>query len=98
MAERLSGGNNAIALLANTVAMAAALLALILTFGPISAPTSIPRFPSLTPRKEASAGGKFLVISAPRCAARLLAFGPRTQCSENGCSCFPFMRGAVGHS
>jgi glycerol uptake facilitator-like aquaporin len=36
MAERLSGGNNAIALLANTVATAAALVALILTFGPIS--------------------------------------------------------------
>src|SRR5215470_16965662 len=36
MAERLSGGNNAVALLANTVATGAALVALILTFGPIS--------------------------------------------------------------
>ena len=36
MADRLSGGNDAIALLANTVATAAALAALILTFGPIS--------------------------------------------------------------
>jgi glycerol uptake facilitator-like aquaporin len=36
MAERLSDGNEAIALLANTAATAAALLALILTFGPIS--------------------------------------------------------------
>ena len=36
MGERLSGGNEAIALLANTVATAAALLALILTFGAIS--------------------------------------------------------------
>jgi len=36
MAERLSGGNAAIALLANTVATGAALAALILTFGPIS--------------------------------------------------------------
>jgi glycerol uptake facilitator-like aquaporin len=36
MASRLSGGNDAIALLANTVATAAALVALILTFGPIS--------------------------------------------------------------
>lgn len=35
-ADRLSGGNQAIALLANTVATAAALIALILTFGPIS--------------------------------------------------------------
>ena len=36
MAERLAGGNIALALLANTVATGAALLALILTFGPIS--------------------------------------------------------------
>ena len=36
MAERLSGGNVAVALLANTVATGAGLVALILTFGPIS--------------------------------------------------------------
>jgi glycerol uptake facilitator-like aquaporin len=36
MGERLAGGNTAIALLANTIATGAALLALILTFGPIS--------------------------------------------------------------
>jgi glycerol uptake facilitator-like aquaporin len=36
MADRLSGGNVAIALLANTVATVSALVALILTFGPIS--------------------------------------------------------------
>ena len=36
MGERLAGGNLAIALLANTIATGAALLALILTFGPIS--------------------------------------------------------------
>ena len=36
MAERLSGGNVAVALLANTIATGAALVALILTFGPIS--------------------------------------------------------------
>jgi glycerol uptake facilitator-like aquaporin len=36
MAERLAGGNQAIALLANTMATGAALAALILTFGPIS--------------------------------------------------------------
>ena len=36
MAERLSGGNVAIALLANTLATSAALVALILTFGSIS--------------------------------------------------------------
>jgi glycerol uptake facilitator-like aquaporin len=36
MGERLSGGNVAIALLANTLATGAALIALILTFGPVS--------------------------------------------------------------
>jgi glycerol uptake facilitator-like aquaporin len=36
MADRLSGGNQAVALLANTIATAAALVALILTFGPVS--------------------------------------------------------------
>jgi glycerol uptake facilitator-like aquaporin len=36
MAERLSGGNVALALLANTIATGAGLIALILTFGPIS--------------------------------------------------------------
>src|SRR5450432_4502054 len=36
MAERLSGGNVAIALLANTIATGAGLVALILTFGPVS--------------------------------------------------------------
>ena len=36
MGERLSGGNTAIALLANTLATGTALAALILTFGPIS--------------------------------------------------------------
>jgi glycerol uptake facilitator-like aquaporin len=36
MGERLAGGNVAIALLANTIATGAALMALILTFGPIS--------------------------------------------------------------
>lgn len=36
MAERLAGGNMALALLANTIATGAALLALILAFGPIS--------------------------------------------------------------
>ncbi len=36
MAERLSGGNVALALLANTIATGAGLVALILTFGPVS--------------------------------------------------------------
>src|SRR5262249_27886411 len=36
MGERLAGGNVAVALLANTLATGAALVALILTFGPVS--------------------------------------------------------------
>src|SRR6188768_3526572 len=36
MGERLAGGNVAVALLANTLATGAGLVALILTFGPIS--------------------------------------------------------------
>jgi len=36
MGERLSGGNVAIALLANTIATGSALVTLILTFGPVS--------------------------------------------------------------
>lgn len=36
MAERLANGNHAVALLANTLATAGALVALILTFGPVS--------------------------------------------------------------
>ena len=36
MGERLANGNVAVALLANTLATGAALVALILTFGPIS--------------------------------------------------------------
>jgi len=40
MAERLSTGNAAIALLANTIATGAALVALILTFGRLSYPNA----------------------------------------------------------
>ena len=36
MGDRLAGGNDAIALLANSLATGAALVALILTFGPVS--------------------------------------------------------------
>src|SRR4029077_2546777 len=42
MGERLAGGNVAIALLANTIATGAALVALIFTFGPISGATFNP--------------------------------------------------------
>src|SRR5262252_5173706 len=53
MGERLSGGNVAIALLANTLATGAALVALILTFGPISGA----HFNPAVTRADASQGG-----------------------------------------
>jgi hypothetical protein len=43
MGERLANGNIAIALLANTIATGAALIALILAFGPIPVLISIRR-------------------------------------------------------
>jgi glycerol uptake facilitator-like aquaporin len=53
MGERLSGGNVAVALLANTLATGAALVALILTFGPISGA----HFNPAVTLADASAGG-----------------------------------------
>jgi len=53
MGDRLAGGNVAIALLANTIATAAALVALILTFGPISGA----HFNPAVTLAEASQGG-----------------------------------------
>jgi glycerol uptake facilitator-like aquaporin len=53
MGERLSGGNVAIALLANTIATGAALVALILTFGP----TSGAHFNPAVTLADASQGG-----------------------------------------
>src|SRR5579872_791887 len=53
MGERLDGGNVALALLANTLATGAALVALILTFGPISGA----HFNPAVTLAEASQGG-----------------------------------------
>jgi len=49
MGERLAGGNVAVALLANTIATGAALVALILTFGPISGPRAWAPSPASPP-------------------------------------------------
>ena len=63
MGERLSGGNVAIALLANTIATGAALVALILTFAPVSGANLNPvvtlsfSFQSEMPWREAAAYG-----------------------------------------
>ena len=61
MAERLSSGNQAVALLANTIATAAALAALILTFGRSLARTSIQSSLSRTHHRVVSPG----VMSLP---------------------------------
>src|ERR1700761_6784256 len=53
MGERLAGGNAAIALLANTIATGAALVALILTFGPVSGA----HFNPVVSLSDASQGG-----------------------------------------
>jgi glycerol uptake facilitator-like aquaporin len=67
MAERLCGGNIGLALLANTIATGAALLALILTFGPISGA----QFNPVVTLSDAIAGGMPWAETAPYIAAQL---------------------------
>jgi glycerol uptake facilitator-like aquaporin len=72
MAERLSGGNVAIALLANTLATGAGLVALILTFGPISGA----HFNPAVTLADAAVGGIAWRDVTPYLAAQLVgAFG-----------------------
>jgi hypothetical protein len=88
MAERLAGGNLAIALLANTLATGAAPVALILTFGTISgAPTSTPPSPSPMPYRVESPGAKRQPILLPRSPVLSAEWARRTSCS--GCRCSP---------
>ena len=78
MADRLSGGNDAIALLANTIATAAALAALILTFGPVSGA----HFNPAVSIADASQGGlRWQDVPAyvlAQVLGAVLAYGPRT--------------------
>jgi glycerol uptake facilitator-like aquaporin len=72
MGERLAGGNVAVALLANTLATGAALVALILTFGPISGA----HFNPAVTLADASQGGLPWREVPPYLAAQVLgAFG-----------------------
>lgn len=65
MGERLAGGNVAVALLANTLATAGALVALILTFGPISGAHMNPLVTSLARlRGEVGTAGAAAIIGA----------------------------------
>jgi glycerol uptake facilitator-like aquaporin len=68
MGERLAGGNVAIALLANAVATGAALVALILTFGPISGA----HFNPAVSMADASQGGLAWVEAAAYIGAQMV--------------------------
>ncbi len=68
MGERLAGGNVAIALLANAIATGAVLVALILTFGPISGA----HFNPVVSLAEAASGRMGWPIALGYCAAQLL--------------------------
>lgn len=93
MAERLASGNLAIALLANTLATGAALVALILTFGTISGA----HFNPAVTIADALRGGNRLARSATLycCPGSVLSveWGRRTSCSGCRCSPCPFTRG-----
>jgi glycerol uptake facilitator-like aquaporin len=69
MAERLAGGNVALALLANTIATGAALVALILAFGPISGAHLNP----VVSLANAMEGGLAWPETLPYMAAQILA-------------------------
>jgi len=88
MAERLAGGNVALALLANTIATGAALLALILTFGPISGA-------HLNPVVSFVDAMEGVARQGPRCAtplrfitaldrARFAGLSQRSRCAQEG--------------
>jgi glycerol uptake facilitator-like aquaporin len=65
MAERLAGGNVALALLANAIATGGALVALILTFGPISGAHFNPAVTlALASRGELRAGAAAIYVAA----------------------------------
>jgi glycerol uptake facilitator-like aquaporin len=68
MGDRLAGGNAAIALLANTIATGAALVVLILTFGPISGA----HFNPVVTVADASQGGMRWRLVPGYCAAQLV--------------------------
>ena len=87
MGERLANGNIAVALLANTVATGAALVALILTFGPISGA----HFNPAVSVADASQGGLSMVadgriLSSRKSSGRSSAWRSRTPCLASRCT------------
>ena len=83
MGEQLAGGNVAIALLANTLATGAALVALILTFGAVSGA----HFNPAVSFADATQGGltvpEAFGISRHRSPERCSGCWPRTSCSRS---------------
>src|SRR5262249_38169066 len=80
MAERLAGGNIALALLCNTIPTGAILVVLILTFGPLSGAHFNPSL-AFALRRELNWGCAGFT-SWPNSLARLPAYGPLTRCSS----------------
>ena len=78
MGERLAGGNVAIALLANTVATGAALVALILTFEKFQERILIPRCPWPLPGKVVWRGATFPFMFSRKFSAPSQASPQRT--------------------
>jgi hypothetical protein len=79
MGERLAGGNTAIALLANTLATGAALVALILTFGPISGAHMNPAVTLSAAILDEPSGVKYPHTSAHKSSARMPVFDQPTR-------------------
>lgn len=85
MAQRLSGGNDALALLCNTLPTGAILTVLILILGPVSGAHFNPAGASSL-RCAANCPGQWqAAISLPSCVAPLSAFGWRISCLNCRC-------------
>ncbi|WP_395406629.1 aquaporin [Pseudoduganella sp. UC29_106] len=86
MAERLSGGNVGVALLANTIATGAGLVALILMFGTISGAHFNPAVTLSEAWQRNVPAGECCRTSWYRSLVRLPASPLRTACLANRCS------------
>jgi hypothetical protein len=91
MGERLSGGNVAIALLANSLVTGAMLVALILTFGPISGAHFNPAVTLADAWQRGIAGVMFRVTWWLRSSERSLVWLPLISCLVNQSSPHPGM-------
>jgi hypothetical protein len=96
MAERLTSGNLAIALLANTLPTGAALVALILNFATISGAHFNPAVTIADALRVESPGAKRQPILLPRSPVLSVEWARRISCSGCRCSPCPFTRGVGG--